>query len=492
MERSAYLNIEIENNGSAGGKMRGKLLLDVRKVTSADFMMFHFYGYERTKITYNLNAENNEGSGERVATETANLYSCEVVLHRFAGGSVPRGLYAFPFEFNIPSDLPVSQSHKSGSNYCYITYHCCAMLHRPGMLAWEVKNSCEVLLNDKPHEAFPVPLFLGPSTFEATFMDNFFRGTITFGGKVHTANACGNETLRVNYAISNESKSSVHALEFDITCQIKFRAGNRHCFESHSIFHRRITVANLSRIEPVTRLGQRKVDCVTLLNQLNEGEYGIDIPIGNNHRSTYKSLHSSVTYELSMTMMTSYGTKNSTIRVPIIMHRHGANFAGHVPKVGSPFPMPAGWDGIVMPTAELILEEPVAAYDTVPGLTVLLKASDQWKESKVLRDWLIHAPYNVNLLTPDTMFKLFQGINIGYSTYLLCHSLGSEMNRDHSNNKCTCRHIAEAVRAVPSQKKIEVCNFFEPHCTDRHNASKEFSIIGFTDIEMSTVMMKYR
>ena len=209
-----------------------------------------------------------------------------------------------------------------------ISYFIEAKLHRTGISAWEFKNSCEVLLNDEPYEAIPVPLFLGPRTFRVSCLVELLpRGTLTFGGKVNS-NACGNETLRVNYAIHNESTSRVKVLVFDIA----MRAGGRGCTYTYSIFHKDIKVANISGIEPMKRIGERKIDCIALLSQINEGEFGIDIPIGN-IGSTYNGFLGSVTYELSMTIMTTIGSPDSTIRVPIIMHRCRANFAGHVPEV---------------------------------------------------------------------------------------------------------------------------------------------------------------
>ena len=507
---AAYLGIEIENNGSvcAGGKMRGKLLLDVRKATSADFLMFHFYGYERTKIIYTTSHTSTSFSHTQNAnvtttsttthtcTERVDLFSSEVVLHRFAGGSVAKGRYAFPFEVSIPSGLPGTQSFSDNGDYCGIEYHCGAKLHRNGMFKWEVQNSCEVLLNDEPYESFPVPLYLGPGTSNMTFMDMFQRGTLTFGGKVNTSNACGNEKIRVNYAISNESTSRVKALEFDITCIISFRAQTLSRNFRHNIFHKRIKVANVGGAEPMRRIGERKIDAVALLHQLDRGEYGVDIPISKNIRSTYNSAIASITYELSMTIMTTYGSKNATISVPIIMHRHGANFTGVVPKIGEAFPMPKGWTGIIVPTAEVILDEPAVAlpsdYDTVQGLTRMVKESNQWKETNVLLEWIAHSPYHANLLTPASLYELFRSIEGDYSVYAFCRAIGEAMNSPSSSNKCTCSHIAQAARAVTMQMSIAVCTLFGPYCTDVHNAYSAFGIIGLGEVEMSTVMMNYR
>jgi hypothetical protein len=137
------------------------------------------------------------------------LFSSEVVLHRFTGGSVAEGSYAFPFEVAIPPGLPGSQIVRSDDSFWGINYCIEAKLHRTGISAWEFKNSCEVLLNDELYDTIPVPLFLGPCTSRVScLMELLPRGTLTFGGKVHS-NACGNETLRVNYAIHNESTAGV-------------------------------------------------------------------------------------------------------------------------------------------------------------------------------------------------------------------------------------------------------------------------------------------
>ena len=120
--------------------------------------------------------------------------------------------------------------------------------------------------------------------------------------------------------------------------------------------------------------------------------------------------------------------------------------------------------------------------------------SSRWVGIKVLRDWLEHAPHNVSLLTPDTIFELLQCIEEKPDSYIygFCEDLGEAMDSPDSNNKCTCRHISEAIRAVPSQMELELCISFARYCTDRHNALHAFSDLGFTDIEMSKVMRNYK
>ena len=497
MGSTASLAFEIESNGSvsAGGKIRGKVLLDVRKVTSADFLMFRFYGHEKVNVQYTTPGVNNAPT-RRNAKEEVVIFSSEVVLHNFAGGSVQKGRFEFPFEVAIPSGLPGSQSYRNRNDFCKIEYFCAAKLHRPGMFDWSVKNSCEVLMNDEPYEAFPVPLFIGPTTSNVFFMGLTSRGKMTTGAEVSTSNACGNDTLRLNYAIQNNSTSRVKALEIELICHVKLQAESHYSDYKYPIYQHRILYPMSTRIEPLTTVGERNINLVTLRDQIRRGEFGVNIPIAEDVRYTYNGLHSSITYELSLAIKTSFGSSNSTIKVPIIMHRRRANFAKQVPAVGQSFKKPEGWSAVMIPTAALILNEPAVArsanYDTTQGLMLAINAINPWQEIITLKDWLAHSPLNVTLLTPHTIFQLFLCIKNDASFFAFCRAIGVAMNAPDSANKCTCKHIAEAACAAPSPMKIPVCNAFLPYCSNKQNARDDFAVIKLSSDDMATVMMSYK
>ena len=527
--------IEIERNGSicAGGTIRGRLLLEVQKGISADCLTFRFYGHEKTSVVYTVQVpyqasvttrDQNTGQTSthyethyrteyRTAYDSANLFSAEVILHRFAGGMVAQGRYAFPFQFTIPPGLPGSQSCSSGGDHFSISYHCQAKLHRPGMTTSNIKNSCEVLLNDEPYVSIPTPMFLGPITETVKFMKIISRGTITFGGQVSSSNVCANENLRFNYGISNESTSRVKALEINVNCYIAFSADGYHSSDSHNIFTRRVEVKSLEGADRLLKKGEQELDFNALLKRITKGDFGIDIPIGNNIRSTYNGKLGSIRYELSVAVMMTFGTKNRKVRTPIIMHRCGFNFAGQVPAVEEVYAVPANWNGIEAPYAVLAIgntptgidnspraepirprEIPVTSrkgYDTVQMLTSMVKESSQWQETATLKEWLAHSNNNVSLLTPEAMHSLFQSVKGPYTFYSFCQAIGETMRSPNSANKCTCRHIAQAAKAVPAQSKVSVCTTFAPFCSDKENARDAFRVIGLTDSEMPGVMAHY-
>jgi hypothetical protein len=338
MGNSALLGVEIENNGSicARRKMRGNLLLDVRGETSAEYLMFHFYGQERAHTLYAV-SDNPGEHCHKIARMTWNIFSFEVVLHRFTEGHVPNGRHVFPFEVNIPSGLPGTQSHRKGHEYFGIEYFCEAKLHRPGKFARDVTNSCDVFMNDEAYEASPGPLLLGPIRCEMFSVDALPLGKVMFGGKVNKLYGYGNETLRVNFAIHNESTLRVEAVEIAIMCHVGFKISEKLFRRNkYPIFYKRIDGASIIGIEPLEKIGERDIDYTALLIQLNEGLYGVDIPIHEDIRPTYNSALSHVKYELSMTIVTGLGPIDTTLRVPIIMRRRGAQFSGHVPQVEKP------------------------------------------------------------------------------------------------------------------------------------------------------------
>ena len=245
MGNSASLSTEIENNGTiyGGEKLKGKVLLRVRRAISAESLIFRFYGLEVTSVS--------TGSESPTYGETANIYSTEVILHRYDGGSVARGGYAFPFEVALPRGLPGSQvfNGKDGEKSS-ISHHCEVKLLRPGKLPYYTKNSCDVLMNDEPHVPVPTPMFMGPTSCKVSFMSVNPCGMISFGGKVNTISVCGNERFRLDCGICNQSTAHVKALEI-VVKKITSRKAEGHVLTiSHTVFERRIDVSRLVCSQP--------------------------------------------------------------------------------------------------------------------------------------------------------------------------------------------------------------------------------------------------
>ena len=410
MGNSAHIVIKVENNGTlcGGEKLKGKVLLDVIQTISADSLIFRFYGHEKTKVWVTKRA---------TYEESAKIFSNEIILHSFDGGPVAQGRYAFPFEVSLPRGLPGSQAFNSNSIHfsCSISYHCEAELYQSGMICkWNVRNSCEVLIQDEQYASFPTPIFLGPTLSKVSFMVINPCGIIKFWGKVNTTSVCSNEKFRVDFGICNQSTANVKALTIAIKCYISFSAKGYSKDMTHTVFERRIEAANLLGAEPLHEIrdGAVDYDYGTMLKQINEGEFGVDIPISSNILFSYYGTLMTVRYELLLSMTTAFGTNNKTISIPIMIHRRGFNFAGVVPKMETNHTVPFR-TAVEMPTTVLPSEQSAHlsyGYDTVGSLYAMVKASRKWQEVTVLKDWLSHSPSNINLLTPDTMLSLFLSV----------------------------------------------------------------------------------
>jgi hypothetical protein len=427
MGNSAYIVIEIEKNGSScgGGRVKGRVLLSVQKETLADSLMFAFNGVETSVIKVGKDS---------TVKDSENIVSSEEILCEFPGGSVAVGQYTFPFEIALPLGLPKTQRCQQGESSYSISYHCEAKLHH-GIQIWSIKNSCEVQLNEEPYMSSPTPMYLGPVTRQLTYMEKPTPGTMTLGGKVNLTNVSTNEKLRVAYVIRNDSEKRIKALTVCLVCNVHFRVGGHFRETSYNVTSNRIDVSKLLGVNPQKNIksgADGSIDYEALLRHLDIGEFGVEIPMDNAHLCTYTGNLGKVMYELVMTLTTTFGTSNSTIRIPIVIHQLTSKWAK--PCVGQAYTVPAYWNAQEMPLKELNLSEPAAAVvsaetdDSFEGLTLMLKGCDQWQEISVLKEWLGHSPNNINLLSQDEMFPLFRCLKGDYSIYVFCQTIGEAMS----------------------------------------------------------------
>ena len=453
MGNSAAILVEIENGGSirGGENLEGKVLLDVGKETSADSLIFRFYGVEETRIK-----ENSDENARRYK-EPAYTHFTEFVMHRFVGGSLAPGCYLFPFEVALPRGLAGSQYFGTGTSICSISYHCEVKLLQPGKLLFHVQNSCDVLMNDEPHASFPTPMFLGPTSCKVSFMSVNTCGMITFGGKVNTTSVSWNEKFRLDCGICNQSTAHVKALEIIVKRYTSCKAEGLYDSTSYTVFKRRIDVSRLVGAQPLKTKQDGAVDyrCVAVLEQIKGAELGVDISISNDNRPSFSGRLINVRYKLSLTVKTTFGTNNGSISIPIIMRRHGFQFPV---RHGFQFPgiafkakkrhTKSADENAIEAAAALLSQPPVLLaqdYDTVGSLLLMVLQSSAWQEVSALKDWLAHSPHNINLLTPDTMSPLFECIKTYRSYCAFCQTLGMAMNDVNSTNKCTT-HTLQRLR----------------------------------------------
>lgn len=506
-EPSSKFTIEFENTGKlcAGAQLKGRLLFNVQKEKSAELLTMRFYGIEQTRVRKDQ---------KKYATEEAIIFESIAVLDTYPGGTVRPNHYMYFFDFAIPPHVHGSQKYGSLGERFEISYHCEAVLHRRGMLTWNIKNSNVVKIFDEPHFSAPTAMFLGPVIVEATNIFGSKNGSVlTFGAEVNSSFLSPNKALRVHYAICNASTSHVKELDVYLKQIICFSARGFTTLYVNKIVYKRAKLG----AHPAESLGEgdRNYHYNALLQRIRDRTFGLDIPVGDLELSTFMGKITSVKYELWMKVKTSFGTANTKIKIPIIVSRNDSiynpiYFGGEENRSlkqiaiaegkieeGKIDEIPPDSDAknsgsVSLPvlTSELDLSTSLDEYDTVKSLVKILKTCDYVEEINVLRDWLAHSPTNINLLTPDTLYPVYQCLKGNHSFFTFTRILGEAMSK--SLNECTCRHIAFAAKGATLGSKNAVWNTFAPYCIDRQNARESFTISELEIHEIRMTMPHYR
>jgi hypothetical protein len=527
--KPATVAIEFENNGMLcpGAQLKGQVLLTVHKEIAAEFLALRFHGEENTRVHIRENSW---------AYEDSIIFSVINILDTFTGPTLRPNTYTYLFDIPIPTHVPGSQKwSKYGENF-KISYHVETILHRKGILTWNVQASSVVEIHDAPYFSLPSPMYIGPVTIDAKSVFGSPAGSkIMYGAQVHTTYANPNKALRVNYAIRNASTSRVKALEICVNQIVWITACGFFKFKVTKIFKKRIDAAKLI-IETVDNdnggNGDLDYDYNALLQRINEGEFGFDVPIGAVNQSTFLGKLCIVKYELCIKLKTTFGTPNSKLKIPIMMNRNETIYnpvyrgvtetaenivvgteivegieeerkVDFIPPDSNPRKHNNNNNGDLL-TLELDLFIATATvhraaavctsevgYDTVEHLTNAMKTCHELAELNVIRGWLAHSQDNINLLTPDALFLLFKCIKGHYNFNTISRAIGEAMSHQNSRNRCTCRHIAEAGRGASLSSKEGVCNTFAPYCVDRRNARESFIVTGIERTDMKLVMMHY-
>jgi hypothetical protein len=300
-----------------GAKLQGRLILKVSDEINADCLLVSFVGLEKT---HHSDGESNE------AYDQAAIYSSTFILKTFEGSSVAEGCYTFPFEVIIPRGLPRSYDRFNRS----ISYYIAAELRRDGKLAGNVKGYRVLPMNEEPSRSLPTqPTRFRSVTSKVTFLCLNSRGTITFGGMVNSTNLCTTEKLRLNFEICNESTSRVKSVDICITRYEDYRVRMiTYKGIPRLVYCMRVDPLNMAGANPLRKNGHGVVDRNAILKLIDEGKYhfGVYVPITGIRLSSYSGKLITIRYELTMTVVTTFGTTNSSINLPM-------TFACAVPEV---------------------------------------------------------------------------------------------------------------------------------------------------------------
>jgi hypothetical protein len=185
-QSGAQVSVQLNQDGGlicGGSKLSGTVYLNVEKDSiTADSLNVKFYGHEATQVQYQESYVGSDGKSNRRTVTVRELHQLVcvdyVLCKNYTNSVVLKGRYEYPFEITLPDFLPGKQGQKYGGNWFVIEYFLEARLHRSGMLTFDVKNSQEILLSDKPFESIEkTPSFIEPICRPVYFFCCYKTGT---------------------------------------------------------------------------------------------------------------------------------------------------------------------------------------------------------------------------------------------------------------------------------------------------------------------------
>ena len=113
----------------------GKVYLNVpTEGYSASFLKVAVYGTENTCVRYRVKRR------MRYRYASADICSFEANLTQFPSKVVPVGQYEYPFELELPNNLPSQLYCADGKSRCSVEYQMSVCLRREGIFESDVEN----------------------------------------------------------------------------------------------------------------------------------------------------------------------------------------------------------------------------------------------------------------------------------------------------------------------------------------------------------------
>lgn len=321
----ANFSVVINNTPVAytGSTVSGHISADVQQEIKGSSLSVEFYGKEKTCVRYTTRS--NDKTRTHYAHGERNLIRISLRVDQLQDfiqdGSVQPGRYVLPFQFSLPSDLPTSFEHSSGSEYAKIQYKVKAILRGSG---WIRDYQCESHVPiSSCHPIAPVPFQGEPST---SVVDAccWNRGLMTLGAHMDTTTIGKGQSANVAFACHNNSTAKVECVRARLSQRMTWRA------RSHTSRSRRVLcevlfpiTVGLKSIPEEEKFRKRSAESVrnenlSIIEELRTGSNTrkVSLPLGA--ISSYMGSIIQVTHDLILEVRTGCCIANPTVRIPIL------------------------------------------------------------------------------------------------------------------------------------------------------------------------------
>ncbi|KAL7531119.1 hypothetical protein ACHAXR_007290 [Thalassiosira sp. AJA248-18] len=232
---SIVLDAPPSGNYIAGQKVTGSVYAQSKRATSNVHIDAYISGKERSRVRYTESHSNGNGG---TTTSTKYKYSTRQIVRMTVNlgnmSNVQAGTkHRFPFQIELPSDLPSSffcaesYTNSQSRGYCKIDYKIKAELTGGGSGTFgnhKVEQIINVMAAPLPIQ--PVPNLVPPIS-KRIFFCCCSVGTVTMGARVANTRVGVGETAIVDFACKNQSLRAIQKVEVDVKERVHWTGGSR-------------------------------------------------------------------------------------------------------------------------------------------------------------------------------------------------------------------------------------------------------------------------
>jgi hypothetical protein len=362
---------------------------------------------ESTETSYTTTS----GSGEDARTETHTLYeqhpllSMDFLLGVVSGGRLLQGTYEFPFAFTVPANAPSSllaiwvendripgqslpfplnllfslpgpriiQDGAPKGDHCKVGYSMQISMNRAGSQHWQaaigrdlgvVRPALTSIVSNTPVHMPPVCKDL-----HSCFCCN--RGQVLFGGWAESSVLYAGMPTSVKYAAENHSTVQITAVEVCLLETVEFVAKGNSAKHQKVLYFRRMSPEearlDLRKREQRQDAGYDPVNDLRSLNEiLASDQTRVEFTTPHSARGSYNGHLIRTRHELTIRLVTTFGSANPTITLPLQMYP-SPTFDMSILRVSAPLPtLPANWAPTVVSVVEMG-DPPSPAADGMHG-----------------------------------------------------------------------------------------------------------------------------
>lgn len=346
---SIVLDPPPSRNGAyiAGQPISGSVYVQSETNVSSQVISADAYisGKERSRVRYTERQGYTDSSGKRKSRSVTRYRHAErQIIHMAINlGNVSTGVeagarYRFPFQIQLPSDLPSSMyisennAGRHGGGHGEISYKIKAELKGN---RWFGNHKVEQAINviSEPLPMQPVPNLVPPIVKDINYFCCIHVGTITMGARVANTRIGRGETAIIDFACKNQSLRGIKQAEVTVKEEARWTAGGKHNYNSRVIAHQ--TFRETERWEKMSKEEMKELKarsrsqtdsyrdhCHGMLEvihaAIHDGEHRALVNIAPSSLQSYNGALIQVSHCLKIKVFTSGScTDNPTIKIPM-------------------------------------------------------------------------------------------------------------------------------------------------------------------------------